>query len=169
MAESLIVSGLSKKEKYESLLPQIKALVEGESDYIANISNIMSALKYGMNWFWVGVYFVSPSPALPKEESEATLVLGPFQGPIACTRIAFGKGVCGTAWKEKRTIIVEDVEKFPGHIACSSLSKSEIVLPAFDKNGNVILVLDVDSEHLAAFDETDKVYLEQVIRLIENL
>jgi GAF domain-containing protein len=159
MAESLILTGTTKKEKYESLIPQIKALVDGESDYIANISNIMSALKHGMDWFWVGVYFV-------KQEQ---LVLGPFQGPIACTRIAFGKGVCGTSWKEKKTIIVEDVEKFPGHIACSSLSKSEIVLPAFDKNENVTLVLDVDSEHLATFDETDKFYLEQVMRLIENL
>jgi len=159
MAESLILTGTTKKEKYESLIPQIKALIEGESDYIANISNIMSALKHGMDWFWVGVYFV-------KQEQ---LVLGPFQGPIACTRIAFGKGVCGSSWKEKKTIIVEDVEQFPGHIACSSLSKSEIVLPAFDKNGNVTLVLDVDSEHLATFDEADKFYLEQVMRLIENL
>jgi L-methionine (R)-S-oxide reductase len=159
MAESLILTGTTKKEKYESLIPQIKALIEGESDYIANISNIMSALKHGMDWFWVGVYFV-------KQEQ---LVLGPFQGPIACTRIAFGKGVCGSSWKEKKTIIVEDVEQFPGHIACSSLSKSEIVLPAFDKNGNVTLVLDVDSEHLATFDEADKFHLEQVMRLIENL
>jgi len=159
MAESLILTGTTKKEKYESLIPQIKALVEGENDYIANISNIMSALKHGMDWFWVGIYFV-------KHEQ---LVLGPFQGPIACTRIAFGKGVCGTSWKEKQTIIVEDVEKFPGHIACSSLSKSEIVLPAFDQNGNVTLVLDVDSEYLATFDETDKFYLEQVMRLIESL
>ncbi len=171
MAESIIFTGTTKKEKYESLIPQIKSLVEGESNYIANISNIMSALKFGMNFFWVGVYFVNPSPALPKGEGKvnAELVLGPFQGPVACTRIAFGKGVCGTSWKEKKTIIVEDVEKFPGHIACSSLSKSEIVLPAFDKNGNVTLVLDVDSESLATFDETDKIYLEQVIRIIENL
>ncbi len=172
MSESLIITGTSKKEKYESLLPQIKALVEGETDYIANISNIMSALKFGMEWFWVGVYFVKHlTPTLSKGEGETKeeLVLGPFQGPIACTRIAFGKGVCGAAWKEKKTIIVEDVEKFPGHIACSSLSRSEIVLPAFDKKGNVILVLDVDSEYLATFDETDKVYLEQVIKLIENL
>lgn len=159
MAESLIITGTSKQEKYESLLPQIKALVEGESDYIANISNIMSALKFGMNWFWVGVYFVK----------DDQLVLGPFQGPIACTRIALGKGVCGSSWKEKKTIIVEDVELFPGHIACSSLSKSEIVVPAFDKNGNVTLVLDVDSEHLATYDETDKHYLEQIVRIIEQL
>ncbi len=159
MAESLIITGTSKQEKYESLLPQIKALVEGESDYIANISNIMSALKFGMNWFWVGVYFVK----------DDQLVLGPFQGPIACTRIAFGKGVCGSSWKEKKTIIVEDVELFPGHIACSSLSRSEIVVPAFDKDGNVTLVLDVDSEHLATYDETDKHYLEQIVRIIEQL
>jgi GAF domain-containing protein len=159
MAESLVLTGTTKKEKYESLIPQIKALVEGESDYIANISNIMSALKHSMDWFWVGIYFVK----------QDQLVLGPFQGPIACTRIALGKGVCGTSWKEKKTIIVEDVEKFPGHIACSSLSKSEIVLPSFDKNGNVTLVLDVDSEHLGTFDETDKIYLEQVMNLIEAL
>lgn len=159
MAESLIITGTTKKEHYESLIPQIKALIEGESDTIANISNIIAALKFGMNWFWVGVYFVKNNE----------LVLGPFQGPIACTRIALGKGVCGTSWKEKRTIVVEDVDQFPGHIACSSLSRSEIVLPAFDKNGNVTLVLDVDSEHLATFDETDRLYLEQVIRIIENL
>ena len=159
MAESVIISGITKKEKYESLLPQIKALIEGERDFIANISNIMSALKFGMDFFWVGVYFVK----------ETELVLGPFQGPVACTRIALGKGVCGTAWKEKRTIVVEDVDQFPGHIACSSFSKSEIVLPAFDKNGNVTLVLDVDSDQLATFDQTDCIYLEQLMRLIEQL
>ena len=159
MAESVIISGITKKEKYESLLPQIKALIEGERDFIANISNIMSALKFGMNFFWVGVYFVK----------ETELVLGPFQGPVACTRIALGKGVCGTAWKEKRTIVVEDVDQFPGHIACSSFSKSEIVLPAFDKNGNVMLVLDIDSDQLATFDQTDCIYLEQLMRLIEQL
>lgn len=168
MAESLSVSGTTKKEKYESLLPQIKALIEGETDFIANLSNIMSALKFGMDFFWVGVYFVRPSPTLPKGEG-AELVLGPFQGPVACTRIGFGKGVCGTAWKEKKTIVVEDVDQFPGHIACSSLSRSEIVLPAFDKNGEVTLILDVDSEHIATFDETDKVYLEQLMRLIDKL
>ncbi len=159
MAESVIISGITKKEKYESLLPQIKALIEGERDFIANISNIMSALKFGMNFFWVGVYFVK----------ETELVLGPFQGPVACTRIALGKGVCGTAWKEKRTIVVEDVDQFPGHIACSSFSKSEIVLPAFDKNGDVMLVLDIDSDQLATFDQTDCIYLEQLMRLIEQL
>jgi L-methionine (R)-S-oxide reductase len=159
MAESVIISGTTKKEKYESLLPQIKALIEGERDFIANLSNIMSALKFGMNFFWVGVYFVK----------ETELVLGPFQGPVACTRIALGKGVCGTAWKEKRTIVVKDVDQFPGHIACSSFSKSEIVLPAFDKNGNVTLVLDIDSDQLATFDQTDCIYLEQIMRLIEQL
>lgn len=158
MAESLSVSGITKKEKYESLLPQIKGLIEGEDDAIANLSNIMSALKFGMNFLWVGIYFT-------KGEQ---LVLGPFQGSVACTRIGFGKGVCGTAWKEKRTLIVEDVDLFPGHIACSSASRSEIVLPAFDKNGEVRLVLDVDSEELAAFDETDKVYLEEVIKIINK-
>jgi L-methionine (R)-S-oxide reductase len=159
MAESVIISGITKKEKYESLLPQINALIEGERDFIANLSNIMSALKFGMNFFWVGVYFVK----------DTELVLGPFQGPVACTRIALGKGVCGTAWKEKRTIVVEDVDQFPGHIACSSFSKSEIVLPAFDKNGNVTLVLDIDSDQLATFDQTDCIYLEQIMRLIEQL
>lgn len=162
MAESLLVTGATKKEKYESLLPQIKALVEGENDYIANLSNIIAAIKFGMDFFWVGVYFVKPSG----EKQE--LVLGPFQGPVACTRIAFAKGVCGAAWERKQTIIVEDVDAFPGHIACSSLSRSEIVLPAVDKQGNVTLVLDVDSEHLATFDETDKLYLEQVMAIISD-
>jgi GAF domain-containing protein len=162
MAESLIVSGLTKKEKYESLIPQIKALVEGENNTIANLSNIIAALKYGMEYLWVGIYFVD----LPHKKE---LVLGPFQGPIACTRIALGKGVCGKSWEQKQTIIVDDVDQFPGHIACSSLSRSEIVLPSFNKAGEVNLILDVDSEHLANFDETDKIYLEQVMRIIENL
>ncbi|MBA3970570.1 MAG: GAF domain-containing protein [Bacteroidetes bacterium] len=160
MAESLSVSGTTKKERYESLLPQIKALIEGERDLIANLSNIMSALKYGMDFLWVGVYFVDPEAK--------QLVLGPFQGPVACTRINIGKGVCGAAWAEKRTIIVEDVDLFPGHIACSSASRSEIVLPAFNSNGDVILVLDLDSKHLAAFDETDKHYLEKVMDIISR-
>ncbi|MFL5765084.1 MAG: GAF domain-containing protein [Bacteroidia bacterium] len=159
MAESLSVTGTSKKEKYESLLPQIRALIAGENDRIANLSNIMSALKFGMDFFWVGVYFVK----------EGQLVLGPFQGPVACTRIALGKGVCGTAWKEKKTVIVEDVDQFPGHIACSSASRSEIVLPAFDERGEVMLVLDADSDQLGAFDETDKIYLEQLMQIIEKI
>jgi L-methionine (R)-S-oxide reductase len=163
MAESLIINGTSKKERYESLIPQIEALIMGEKDIIANLSNIIAALKYGMNYFWVGVYFV-------KQENEKTeLILGPFQGPVACTRIAFGKGVCGKSWELKKTIIVEDVDQFPGHIACSSASRSEIVLPALEKNGNVKLVLDVDSDQLAAFDQTDQLYLEKVMKLIEQL
>jgi GAF domain-containing protein len=157
MSESIVVTGHSKKEKYESLLPQIKALVEGEKDFIANVSNIFGALKYGMDFFWVGMYFVKGNE----------LVLGPFQGPVACTRIAFGKGVCGTTWKEKRTFVVPDVEKFPGHISCSSESKSEIVIPCI-RNGEVFAVFDIDSDKLDDFDDTDKKYLEEVVRLIEG-
>ena len=158
MAETISVTGLSKKEKYESLLPQLKALVQGEKDTIANLSNIMAALKYTLDIFWIGCYLVK----------ENELVLGPFQGPVACTRIAFGKGVCGKCWELKETIIVDDVDKFPGLIACSSLSQSEIALPAFDKKGNVILVLDADSNKLADFDETDKKYLLEVIKIMEG-
>ena len=161
MSESLIIpsSSTGKKGRYESLIPQIKALIDNESDLTANLSNIMAALKFGLDFFWVGCYFVKGNE----------LVLGPFQGPVACTRIAFGKGVCGTCWKEKKIIIVEDVNAFPGHIACNTESKSEIVLPAFNKTGEVALVLDVDSDKLAFFDDTDKYYLRQVIALIENL
>lgn len=164
MSNTIIVPQKSetKKEKYELLISQIKALVEGEIDLIANLSNIMAALKEGMNFLWTGVYFVRGETG--KEE----LVLGPFQGPVACSRIGFGKGVCGTCWKEKRAIIVADVDKFPGHIACSSLSRSEIVLPVF-KNNNVIMVFDVDSEHLSNFDHTDQEYLQQVVGFIEKM
>lgn len=160
MAENLTVldSTSSKTNRYESLLPQLKALVTGEPNVIANLANLMAALKQSMDFFWVGVYFVEND----------SLVLGPFQGPVACTRIGFGKGVCGSSWKEQKVLIVEDVDAFPGHIACSSLSKSEIVLPAF-KNNKVWLVLDVDSEKLAAFDETDQKYLGEVIKIIESL
>jgi len=158
MAEELIISAsINKKERYQMLLPQIKALVEGEPDQIANLSNIAAALKQTMNFFWVGFYLVK----------ENQLVLGPFQGPIACTRIDFGKGVCGTSWKGKKTILVPDVEKFPGHIACNSASKSEIVLPAF-KNNEVALVLDVDSAALNDFNSTDQLALEELMRIIEN-
>lgn len=158
MAEELIVSTSSdKKERYKVLLPQIKSLVEGEGDLIANLSNIAAALKQAMGFFWVGFYLVKDNQ----------LVLGPFQGPIACTRIDFGKGVCGSAWKEKRTILVPDVENFPGHIACSSGSKSEIVLPAF-RNNEVVLVLDIDSDIINDFDETDQQALDQVTRIIET-
>ena len=159
MAEELIISASTDKEqRYKTLLPQIKSLVEGEPDLIANLSNIAGALKQTMNFFWVGFYLVKNSQ----------LVLGPFQGPIACTRIDFGKGVCGTAWKGERTILVPDVEKFPGHIACSSASKSEIVLPAF-KNQSVALVLDVDSDNLNDFDSIDQKALEEIMRIIEGL
>ena len=139
------------------MIPQIEALVQEEKDVVANLSNTVAALRQTMNFFWVGFYLVK----------ENQLVLGPFQGPIACTRINYGKGVCGTTWKEKKTILVPDVEEFPGHIACSSDSKSEIVLPAF-KNDEVALVLDVDSDKLNDFDETDRHYLEQVMRIVEK-
>mgnify|MGYP003109864057 FL=1 len=159
MAEELIISNdLSKAEKYESLIPQIEALVTGEPDQIANLANIASALKYGMGFFWVGFYLVK----------EDELVLGPFQGPIACTRIRKGKGVCGTSWEKAQTILVPNVDEFPGHIACSSASKSEIVLPAI-KNGEVSLILDVDSDQLNDFDEVDQVHLEKLMRIVEGL
>ncbi|HLW21448.1 MAG TPA: GAF domain-containing protein [Cyclobacteriaceae bacterium] len=158
MSESIYVSiGASKEEKYVSLLPQIEALITGEEDLVANLANISAALKETFSFFWVGFYLVKGQE----------LVLGPFQGPIACTRIGFGKGVCGTVWKEASTRIVEDVEAFPGHIACNSASKSEIVLPAF-KEGKVALVLDVDSDELNDFDEVDQKYLEQLMRLVEG-
>lgn len=158
MAEELIIStSSSKEERYQTLVPQIRSLVEGEPDLVANLSNIAGALKQSMDFFWVGFYLVK----------ENQLVLGPFQGPIACTRIDFGKGVCGTAWKEGKTIIVPDVEKFPGHIACNAASKSEIVLPAF-KNNAVALVLDVDSDSLNDFDEVDRQQLEHLMRIIET-
>jgi len=141
----------SKEETYKSLLPQIQELVKKEQDLIANLANIAAALKHAFGFFWVGFY-------LAKGDE---LVLGPFQGPIACTRIPFGKGVCGTAWKERRTIIVPDVEQFPGHIACNSESKSEIVVPLFE-NGEIIGILDIDCDRLNALDETDAAYLEKI-------
>ncbi len=159
MAEELIISNsTNKQERYASLVPQIQSLLEGETDIVANLSNIAAALKQAMNFFWVGFYLVKDNQ----------LVLGPFQGPIACTRIQYGKGVCGASWKEKKVILVPDVEEFPGHIACSSASKSEIVLPAF-KNGEVALVLDVDSDKLNDFDQADKEALEKVMRLVEGI
>ncbi|MBL7843118.1 MAG: GAF domain-containing protein [Cyclobacteriaceae bacterium] len=158
MAEELIISNSTdKQQRYETLVPQIEALVSGEPDVVANLSNIAAALKQTLNFLWAGFYLVKDNQ----------LVLGPFQGPIACTRINFGKGVCGTSWKEKKTIIVPDVDAFPGHIACTSASKSEIVLPAF-KNGEVFLVLDVDSDKLNDFDETDERYLTQVMQIIQR-
>ncbi len=156
MSENLAIITGSKEQQYKELLPQIKGLLEGESDQIANMANIAAALKMQFNWWWVGFYII-------KNEE---LVLAPFQGPIACTRIKKGRGVCGTAWLQSRTIIVDDVNSFPGHIACSADSKSEIVVPVF-KNQDVVGVLDVDSEHPAYFDETDKKFLEAIVQLLQ--
>lgn len=159
MAEELLINTkASKEEKYQSLIPQIEALTSGESDLIANLANIAAALKEGMGYFWVGFYLVKNDE----------LVLGPFQGPIACTRIQKGKGVCGAVWEQGKTLIVDDVDQFPGHIACSSDSKSEIVLPAF-KNDEVALILDVDSNALADFDKVDEKWLEKLMRVIEKM
>lgn len=151
MAEDLIVHTGSKEELYMGLLPQIKSLVEGEDDLVANLANVCAALKETFHFFWVGFYLVKSDE----------LVLGPFQGPIACTRIRKGKGVCGTAWEKAETIVVPDVDAFPGHIACSSLSKSEIVVPVF-KNNSVVAVLDVDSETLETFDAVDAEHLTKL-------
>lgn len=152
MSENLIIKGDSKKELYDNLLPQIKALVEGENDMIANMANVAACLKDTFNFWWVGFYRVINDE----------LVLGPFQGPLACTRIRKGKGVCGTAWQRAETVIVPDVDEFPGHIACSSLTKSEIVVPVF-KDGKIIAVLDIDSERTANFDDVDKEFLEKLV------
>lgn len=157
MAEDLQIHLGSRTERYDSLLPQVKALLEGENDLIANLANIAAALKEQFNWLWVGFYIV-------KNEE---LVLGPFQGPVACTRISKGRGVCGKSWQDAATVIVEDVEKFPGHISCSSLSKSEIVVPVL-KNGTVVAVLDADSEHLCHFSEIDKINLEKLLGFIDS-
>lgn len=151
MSEDLIIEKGSKEERYISLFPQIKALCEGESNLIANLANVSAAIKQTFNYYWVGFYLV--------EEDE--LVLGPFQGPIACTRIKKGKGVCGLAWSEGKTMLVEDVNEFQGHIACNSLSKSEIVIPLI-KEGKIIGVFDLDHDHTNAFDEVDKKYLNQI-------
>lgn len=160
MAEDLIISSqLTKEEKYQALLPQLKALVDGETDAIANLANIAAALKTTFNFWWVGFYLIKNNE----------LVLGPFQGPVACSRIQLGKGVCGSSWQKKEVIIVPDVDKFPGHIACSSDSKSEIVLPKFNLQNEVEMVLDVDSEFLNHFDETDQNYLLKIIQLIPTL
>lgn len=155
MSDDLTISSGTKKDQYRSLLPQITAVIEGETDLVANLANIAAALKEQFNWLWVGFYMV-------KGEE---LVLGPFQGPLACTRIQKGKGVCGMSWQKKETIIVADVNAFPGHIACSSRSLSEIVVPII-RNNNVIAVLDVDSEAYNTFDETDKENLETLVNAI---
>ncbi len=156
MSEDLSVIEGTKEEQYQSLLPQIKGLLQGETDVVANLANVAAALKQQFKWLWIGFYLVKNNE----------LVVGPFQGPVACTRIKKGKGVCGTSWAEEKTIIVDDVEKFAGHIACSSLSKSEIVVP-IKKDDRVIGVLDADSEMLNCFDATDQKYLEAIITEID--
>lgn len=157
MSEELFIApGAGKTEKYETLLPQLAALTTGEADLVANQANISAALRETFGWWWVGFYWIK----------NGELVLGPFQGPIACTRIRLGKGVCGTAWKEAKSLLVPDVEAFPGHIACSGSSVSEIVVPVFDKNGEVAGVLDVDSERYDVLDETDVVYLEKIAAIL---
>lgn len=154
MAEDIAVTGNTKEEKYQSLLPQIEALLKGETDIIANMANVCAALKYGLSVFWVGFYIVKNDE----------LVLGPFQGPVACTRIKKGKGVCGTSWQNNEVLIVDDVDVFPGHIACSSLSKSEIVLPVYNSKNEIVAVLDLDSEHYKTFDKTDELYLTKILK-----
>ena len=152
MAEDLRLAEGSKTDQYQSLLPQIRALTEGEPDRVANLANVVAALKQQFGWLWVGFYLVK----------DGELVVGPFQGPVACTRISKGRGVCGTSWQEARTLIVPDVEAFPGHIACSSLSRSEIVVPVFYQ-GEVVGVLDVDSAEGNDFDEEDRRWLEELV------
>ena len=155
MAEDLTIITGTKQEQYEALIPQITGLLEGEPDLIANLANVAAALKEQFTWLWVGFYLVNNDE----------LVLGPFQGPVACTRIKKGKGVCGSSWAQRKTLIVPDVEKFPGHIACSSASRSEIVIPVI-RNSEVVAVLDVDSKELNEFDTVDQIYLEQIVSLI---
>jgi L-methionine (R)-S-oxide reductase len=156
MAEDLQITTGTKDEVYQSLLPQISAIIAGEPDLVANLANIAAALKEQFGWLWIGFYLVK----------NGELVVGPFQGPVACTRISKGRGVCGVAWQQAKTLIVPDVEKFPGHIACSSLSRSEIVVPIII-DGEVIGVLDADSKSLNEFDETDKQFLEKIVKLIK--
>jgi L-methionine (R)-S-oxide reductase len=155
MAEDLSILQGTKEEQYTSLIPQIKGLIEGEPELVANLANVAAALKEQFGWFWVGFYLVKNNE----------LVLGPFQGPVACTRIHKGRGVCGASWQQATTLIVPDIEQFPGHIACSSLSKSEIVVPMI-RNNDVVGVLDVDSSELDQFDDTDKKFLEEIVALI---
>lgn len=156
MPENFTIYGNTKTEKYESLIIQLRYLVEGEKDIIANLSNCSSIIKYGFDFFWVGFYLVK----------QHELVLGPFQGTVACSRIQKGKGVCGKAWEIEKTILVDDVTTFPGHIACSNQSKSEIVIPIKDKNNTIVCVLDIDDDKYGSFDETDQIYLEQICTMI---
>ncbi len=155
MSEEIHITATTKAERYKQLYPQVKALIEGEQDLIANMANICSALKYGMDLFWIGFYLVKGNE----------LVLGPFQGTVACTRIAKGKGVCGKAWELNDVIIVDDVDQFPGHIACSALSKSEIVIPVRDKNKNIIAIFDIDSGQYSSFDRIDEEWLTKIVEL----
>lgn len=155
MAEDITIITGSKEEQYEHLIPLIKGVLEGETDLVANLGNVSAILKEQFKWWWIGFYLVK----------EGELVLGPFQGPLACTRIRKGKGVCGSSWEKAATLIVPDVDQFPGHIACSSLSRSEIVVPVI-RNGEVVAVLDADSEFYAHYDETDQKYLEEIVALI---
>ncbi len=155
MAEDLIIHTGTKEEQYRTLIPQLQALLEGETDLVANLANVAAALKEQFEWLWIGFYLVKGDE----------LVLGPFQGPVACTRIRKGRGVCGTSWAEASTLVVPDVEKFPGHIACSSLSRSEIVVPLIRK-GQVVGVLDADSTELNTYDDTDRHFLEEIVNLL---
>jgi GAF domain-containing protein len=155
MSEDLMIASGTKEQQYTELIPQIAALLEGEPDLIANLANISGALKQQFGWLWIGFYLVKGNE----------LVLGPFQGPVACTRIQKGRGVCGQAWEQKRSLIVEDVNKFPGHISCSSLSKSEIVIPLI-QNDVVLGVLDIDHSIYAAFDKTDELFLTEILSLV---
>ncbi|MDQ6480439.1 GAF domain-containing protein [Dyadobacter sp. LHD-138] len=159
MAEELIIPvGTDRNAIYDALIPQINGLIETESDLIANLANLAAVLKEAFGFFWVGFYIAK----------EGELVLGPFQGPIACTRIPFHKGVCGASYSQQKTIIVPDVDQFPGHIACSSASRSEIVLPVFHKNGTVAMILDVDSDQLDDFSEIDAAGLQGILTLLER-
>ncbi len=161
---------MTKEDKYKSLLPQVKALCEGETDMIAKMANVAALLHHEFGFWWTGFYRVAPIMNCEFRNSNfniqnSELILGPFQGPIACVHIAYGRGVCGTAWKERRTVVVPDVEEFPGHIACSSESRSEIVVPVF-QGDEIVVVLDIDSRELATFDDTDRRYLEEVVKFI---
>jgi GAF domain-containing protein len=160
--ETLIIPvGGEKRQIYEAIVPQIEAVISGETDEIANMANVAAILKEALDMLWVGFYIVKSDNSI----LGSSLVLGPFQGPLACSRIAYGKGVCGTSWRDKATLIVPDVEKFPGHIACSSLSRSEIVVPLI-KNGEVVAVLDIDSKLLDSFDDIDATYLESIVGML---
>ena len=166
--EKLIITSADKAGIYQEILPQIEGVISYETDLIANTANVAAILKEAFDFFWAGFYFVKGEEAGQMPGEQAQLVLGPFQGPLACTRIKYGKGVCGSSWKQKQTLVVPDVEKFPGHIACSSLSRSEIVVPIF-KKGKVVAVLDIDSKDLATFDHTDAQYLEALAKMLEKL